>query len=353
MFPKELQPVGLIQDPETGDQFLLYATEHGVKVELRYEGEDLWLNQDEIATLFGVERSVVTKHIGNIYAEEELEATATRARIARVRPEGGRRVKRQIEQYNLDVIIAVGYRVGSKQGTLFRRWATDKLVRFATKGFVVDVERLKNPAEHDHFAELRRIIQDIRASEANVYAELRRILALCKDYDPRSRQSQLFYANFQNKLHFAITSQTAAELVVSRANAQQENMGLTNWPADEVRQQDTLIAKCYLGRTEIEELNRATSMLLDYFDDQTQRQRLVSMDDAAAKLDDWLEFNQRPVLLGFGKVTAKKAEEHARAQYRVFDAQRRATRKVEANLNLVRVLDQQTRSIAKPKRKKE
>jgi hypothetical protein len=351
MSPKELQPVRLIQDQETGDHFLMYATERGVKVELRYEGDDIWLSQDEIAAVFGVERSVVTKHIGNIYDEDELEAAATSAKIARVRTEGGRQVRRQIEQYNLDVIIAVGYRVGSKQGALFRRWATDKLVRFATRGFVVDVERLKNPAEHDRFTELRRLIQDIRAAEANVYAELRRILALCKDYEPKSRQSQLFFANFQNKLHFAVTSHTAAELVVARADAQQPNMGLTNWPGDEIRQQDAVVAKCYLGQAEIDELNRATNMLLDYFDDQVQRQRLVSMDEAAAKLDDWLRFNQRPVLRDFGKVTAKKAEDHAR--YKIFDGQRRAARKVEADRNLVRALDQQTKAIGKPRRKKE
>jgi hypothetical protein len=196
--------------------------------------------------------------------------------------------------------------VSAQSKAPFRRWATEKLVQFATKGYVVDVERLREPDQQDRFAELRKIIQDIRASEANVYAELRRILALCQDYDPSAQACQLFFANFQNKLHYAVTSNTAAEIIRERADAHAPNMGLTNWPKADIRQEDTLVAKSYLGQAEIDALNRATNMLLDYMDDQAQRARLVTMAEAKAKLDDWLTFNDRPVLRGFGRQRTRR-----------------------------------------------
>jgi hypothetical protein len=172
------EPVHLVEDAETGDRFLVYETGKGPRLDIRYEGETLWMTQAQIAELFGVERSVVTKHIANVYAEGELEAEATSAKIAQVRQEGSRTVERQLEHYNLDAVISVGYRVSSAQATVFRRWATGVLVQFARKGFVVDAPRLKQPDNADRVAELREIIRDIRSDEANVYRELRRICEL-------------------------------------------------------------------------------------------------------------------------------------------------------------------------------
>lgn len=344
-----IEPVRLVEDEATGDRFLVFAAADGVRVELRYEGDTLWLSQAQMAELFGVTRASINIHLKNIYEDNELDQGATCKESLQVRDEGGRSVKRSIPLYNLDAIISVGYRVGSKQGTLFRRWATDKLVQLATKGWVVDAKRLRDPSAHDHFTELRKLIQDIRASEANVYAELRRILSMCQDYDPRSKVSQNFFAHFQNKLHFAVTSHTAAEIKRSRANATERNMGLTSWSGDEIRTTDVTVAKSYLGKIEIDELNRATNMLLDYFEDQTKRLRLVSQADAERRFDDWLKFNERPSLRGFGSVTAKAADEHARAEYKKFDAARRLSRKHQADENLVHALDVQVKALPKPK----
>ncbi|MGH6814702.1 MAG: RhuM family protein, partial [Hyphomicrobiaceae bacterium] len=240
------------------------------------------------------------------------------------------------------------YRVSSKQGTLFRMWATDKLVQFAIKGFVIDAERLKNPAEHDRFAELRRIIQDIRASEANVYAELRRILAMCSDYDHKSGGD--FFATFQNKLHFAVTGMTAAEILLDRADASKPNMALTNWPKDEIRKQDVTIAKNYLYEVDMSGLNRVTSMLLDYFEDQVERQRLVSTAAAENWLDKWLLANDRAILPNKGRVAAKDAKDHAHRQYAVFDERRRANRKQQADAELA-ALRTEVKKLPKPHKK--
>jgi hypothetical protein len=347
-----IEPVRLVEDEETGDRFLIYADKGGIRVELRYEGETLWLSQAQMAELFGVTRASINIHLKNIYEDNELAAEATCKESLQVREEGGRRVKRSIPLYNLDAIISVGYRVGSKQGTLFRRWATEKLVQFATKGWVIDERRLREPGRQDHFAELRKLIQDIRASEANVYAELRRILSICQDYDPNTKASQNFFAHFQNKLHYTVTSHTAAEIKRMRANASEPNMGLTNWSGEEIRQSDVTVAKNYLGQTEIEDLNRATNMLLDYFEDQTERRRLVSLADAEQKLDEWLKFNERPQLRGFGSVTAKQADDHAKAEFKKFDGTRRLERKRQADEGLVHALDAQVKVLTRPSRRK-
>jgi hypothetical protein len=243
------EPVHLVEDAETGDQFLIYGTNKGVRVELRYDGDTLWMTQAQMAELFGVDRTAVTKHLANIYDEGELEAGATCAKIAQVRKEGSRDVVRQVEHYSLDAVISVGYRVGSKQGTLFRKWATEKPVQFATKGFVVDAERLKQPDAHDRVAELRDVIRDIRSDEANVYREIRRICAMCQDYDPKSSVWVRFFAQTQAKLMWAVTSNTPSEVIMSRANAEHTNMGLRAWPQDEIRKADAEVAKELSGGT--------------------------------------------------------------------------------------------------------
>jgi hypothetical protein len=323
-------PVRLVED-ETGDRFLVYATAKGLRLDIRYEGETLWMTQAQMASLFGVERSVVTKHIANVYAEGELDAQSTSAKFAQVRDEGGRRVERHIEHYSLDMVISVGYRVSSAQATLFRRWATGILVQFARKGFVVDSARLKQAGNTDRIAELREVIRDIRSNEANLYSELRRICSLCQDYDGSSAAARTFFQRTQAKLVYAVVSQTPAEVVASRANAWAENMGLQAWPNDNIRKSDVDVSKNYLTGTEMRELNRVTTILLDIFEDQAELGRLVTMHDAQALLDRQLQSLGRAVLRGGGSISAADAKRHAEAAYEAFDEQRRLERKREAD----------------------
>lgn len=222
--------------------------------------------------------------------------------------EGGRKVTRTLENFNLDMILSVGYRVSSKQGTLFRRWATEKLVQFATKGFVVDSPRLKRAENADRIAELRDIVRDIRSDEANVYRELRRICAMCQDYDGTSEIWHNFYRNTQAKLLYAVTSHTPAELINSRANAEATNMGLTSWPHDNIRKDDVAVSKNYLGEPEIKELNRLTTILLDIFEDQLDIGKLVTMTDAKNLLDHQLTSLSRQVLRHGGNVKMSVAK---------------------------------------------
>lgn len=328
------EPVHVFEDADTGDRFLIYGTDQGVRVELRYDGDGLWMNQAQIAELFGVDRTVITKHIANVYAEGELSPEATSAKIAQVRREGSRNVERNIEHYNLDAVISVGYRVSSTQATQFRRWATGVLVRFATKGFVVDVERLKAPDQHDRVAELRELIRDIRSSEANMYAELRRMCSLCQDYDPSSEDARKFYQQLQAKLFYGVVSRTPSELLIGRADASKENMGLQSWAKSEIRQADAVVAKNYLAPPELTELNRLTTMLLDYFEDQLAIGKLTTMAQAALRVDDNLRHLHRVVLCHGGQVPHDRAERSAKAEYKKFDARRRAARIAQTDSEL-------------------
>lgn len=309
-----------------GDQLLVYGTARGIKIDIRYSGETLWMTQRQLCELFGVSVSTISRHIANIIDEGELSAGATVAKIAIVRNEGERRVAREIDHYNLDMIISVGYRVSSKQATLFRIWATERLKELLLKGWSIDAERLKNPDDRDHFKELKEVIRDIRASEANVYREVRGICALCQDYDPQSEDWRRFYARMQNSLLWAVCQMTGPEIVRSRANAQSENMGLTNWPNDNIRKADVTIANNYLAEPEIRAKNRLTVMLLDYFEDQVDQRRLVTMTEAEAKLAEFIKFNERPVLTHLGSVKREAADAHAEQQYGLFKERLRAIR---------------------------
>jgi hypothetical protein len=351
MSPRKDEPVRLSEDVETGDRFLIYGTDRGIKVELRYEGETLWATQDQMAEMFGVDRTSITKHLKNIYQEGELDPAATCEEISQVREEGDRKVTRKRPIYNLNAIISVGYRVSSRQGTMFRIWATDTLVQFATKGFVVDVERLKNPEEHDRVRELREIIRDIRSDEANVYREVRRIGAMCQDYEEKSGAWRDFYARMQAKLIWAVTSHTPAMILVERADAAAENMGLRTWPKDAIRQQDALVAKNYLAEPEIRELNRVTTILLDIFEDQLDIGKLKTMAEVEQTLDRQLKSLNRPVLAHGGAVKSAAAERHAKEQYRDFDEKRRALRHAEADTQLAELLKKE-KSLPKSRRKK-
>jgi hypothetical protein len=311
-------PVTLTGDIETGDKFLIYATANGVNVELHYEGETLWMTQSQIAELFGRDVSVVSRHISNILTEGELDE---RGNLQKMQIASS---TKPVTLYSLDMVISVGYRVASKQATIFRKWATNKLVQFATKGFVVDVDKLKDPENHDHFTELREIIRDIRATEANVYKEVRSICALCQDYQSISDQEKnRFFASIQNKLHHAVTGMTGAEIRKQRANHTQPNMGLTSWSGDHPTQKDIMTAKNFLGELEIKDLNRFTGMLLDYFEQETDLQRLVMMGDAEAKLDKFIRNNERPLLRGLGSVSKANADKHVKAHYTRYKEEQR------------------------------
>lgn len=338
------EPVHLVEDATTGDRLLIYGTDKGIRIELRYDGDTLWMTQAQIAELFGRDVSSISRHINNIIEEGELieEASLQKAQISIGRPAA---------LYSLDMIISVGYRVSSAQATLFRRWATDKLVQFATKGFVIDVDQLKEPAARDRVTELKEIIRDIRSDEANVYRELRSICAMCSDYDMKSPAWHAFYAHTQAKFMWAVTNNTPSEMIVSRANANHENMGLRTWRGDHVTQADVDIAKNYLVDTEIKELNRLTVILLDIFEDQLDLGKINTMAEVEALLDNQLRSLSRHVLRGGGSVKTIQAKAHALEQYRSFNEKRKAIRHAEADAALA-LLKAQEKLLPKTSRRK-
>ncbi len=344
------EPVHLVEDLETGDRFLVYGTEKGLRLDIRYEGDTLWMTQAQIGQLFGVDRSVVTKHISNVYAEGELEPEATSAKIAQVRQEGLRRIERQIEHYNLDVMISVGYRVSSAQATMFRRWATSILVQFARKGFVVDSLRLKQPEQVDRVVQLREIIRDIRSDEANVYRELLQICSMCQDYDGASDTAREFYRTTQAKLVYAVTSHTPAEIVAERADSTAENMGLQSWPHDNIRKCDVGVSKNYLAESEIKELNRLTAILLDIFEDQLDLGKLVTMKDAQDLLDRQLAQLGRSLLQAGGSIKMAEAKQLAEEEYEEFDQQRKLKRRQEAD-DRIAALAQEAKALRRTPRR--
>ena len=347
----ETEPVILREDEKTGDRFLVYSTDRGLRLDIRYEGDSLWMTQAQIADLFGVARQGVNSHLNNIYEEDELDREATCKEIMQVRDEGRREVNRRTLIHNLDAIIAVGYRVSTKQGTLFRRWATEKLVQFATKGFVIDSTRLKQPENADRLAELREIIRDIRSDEANVYRELRSICAMCQDYDGESDAWRDFYLKTQAKIVYAVTSHTPAEILQSRADANHPNMGLTTWPRDNIRKSDVIVSKNYFGASEVKELIRLTTILLDIFEDQADLGRLVMMDDARRILDQQLQSLGRVLLAHGGSVSATDAKRRAEKQYEIYSADRKAERLVEAD-KAIAALREQDKALPKAGRTK-
>ena len=297
------------------NEILLYTTPNGkVKVEIYLQNETIWLTQQKIADLFGVDRSVVTKHLINIYKEAELSKEATCAKIAQVQTEGSREVTRPIEFYNLDAIISVGYRVNRSQATAFRIWATERLKEYIIKGFTMDDERLKNPNNifgKDYFEEQLARIRDIRSSERRFYQKITDIYSSCSaDYSKDTDTTKTFYATVQNKLHWAITGQTAAELISSRVDSAKENMGLTTWknaPVGKIRKTDVGIAKNYLNEKELNGLNRIVSMYLDFAELQASRGVVMYMKDWVKKLDAFLQFNETAILKDAGRVTHEVA----------------------------------------------
>lgn len=319
-----LEPVHLQEDETTGDRFLIYGEDAGIQVEVNYEGDQLWMTQAQIADLYGRDVSNISRHIASIIEEGELEESNLRkAQIATS--------TKPVTLYSLDMVISVGYRVASKQATMFRRWATDKLVQFATKGFVVDAPRLKNPDYRDRIQELKEIIRDIRSDEANVYRELRSICAMCQDYDGQSLEWRDFYKNTQAKLIYAVCSNTPAEILCLRADAKQENMGLQTWPNENIRKDDVTTSKNYLGHLEVRELNRLTTILLDIFEDQMDIGRLKLMREASELLDTQLQSLGRSVLRSGGRVSMNDAKIHAEREYSKYKATQKKLRHEQAD----------------------
>ncbi len=302
-------------------QFLIYQTEDGrLKIDVRFEGETVWLTQKGMAELFQKDVRTINEHITNIFEDGELQSDAV-IRKFRITATDGKNYETQ--HYNLDVIISVGYRVRSLRGTQFRIWATQQLREFIVKGFVLDDERLKNPDQpFDYFEELLRRIQDIRTSERRFYQKITDIYATSVDYDPTTEESITFFKTVQNKLHWAVTGMTAAELIHSRADSSKACMGLTTWRGAKVRKQDVGIAKNYLGEEELLALNNLVEQYLLFAERQARFRSPMHMTDWIARLDAFLTLNDGNILTHAGKISHELALAHAEQEYGKFHQQR-------------------------------
>lgn len=302
-------------------EFLVFTSQAGEKgIEVRVADETVWLTQKLIAALFDVDVRTVSEHLQNIFATKELTQDATLRNFRTVQTEGSREVARNVGFYNLDAIIAIGFRVNSVRATQFRQWAIGVLRDFAVRGYVLDKERLKNGAifEQSYFDNLVAEIREIRASERRFYQKITDIYATAMDYSAEAETTQTFFATVQNKLHFAIHGQTAAELIAGRADSTKEKMGLTSWrnaPKGKILKPDVIVAKNYLSEEEIRALDRFVSMYLDYAEDQAERGFPMTMADWAKKLDAFLQFNQRDLLEHPGKVSAEIAKAFAESEF--------------------------------------
>ena len=340
------------KDAPQHSDIIFYNTPTGdVKIEVIFNDETFWLTQKRMAELFGVESHTITYHLKEIYKTGELEETATARKIRVVQKEGNREVSRDLDFYNLDAIIAVGYRVNSYQATQFRIWATKTLREFIIKGFVLDDERLKQGKRFgkDYFDELLERIREIRASERRFYLKITDIYEQCSiDYNKEAEITQKFFKTVQNKLHWAITGKTAAELIADRANASQPNMGLTTWknaPKGKVLKTDIGTAKNYLQEKEIKELERIVTMYLDFAELQAERQIPMKMADWVTRLDAFLQFNEYNILTDAGKVSHDVAMKLAEKEYSKF--------RVIQDRNFESDFDKEVKKITnKPKKKK-
>ena len=308
-------------------QILIYQ-DAGLNLQVRLDGQTVWLTQQQMADLFQTSTQNITLHIGSIYEEGELSLEATCKDYLQVRQEGERQVQRSLKHYNLEVILAVGYRVRSLRGTQFRQWATARLSELLVKGFTLDDERITagRTLGQDYFDELLARIRDIRSSERLFYQKITDIYATSIDYDRDAELTEVFFKTVQNKLHWAAHGHTAAEVVRERADAAQSHMGLTSWknsPHGAVRKADVSIAKNYLSKEELESLNLIVSAYLDFAELQARGHNPMHMRDWIAKLDSFLRLSDREILLGAGKISHALAEEHAHAQFAIFEEQRR------------------------------
>ncbi len=332
MTSKDLVPPADSQTP-----FLLYGDENdGVRIRVLMREETIWLTQAQMAELFDVQRPAIFKHLKNIYETGELHRPATVSNLEIVQNEGGRDVKRTLELYNLDAIIAVGYRVNSKRATQFRIWATQVLKEYIKKGFVVDDERMKQGERafgEDYFKELLERVRSIRASERRIYQQITDIFAECsEDYDPHSEITQNFYAMIQNKFHYAITGHTAAEIIHGKADRSKPYMGLLTWknaPKGRILASDVTVAKNYLAENEIKRLERTISGFFDYIENVIENRVRLTMQDMSASVDKFLSFNEYKILAGKGCISKPRADEKALAEYKEFNK----TQKIESDFD--------------------
>lgn len=312
-------------------QIIIYQNENGeVKLDVRFDGDTVWLTQKMMGELFDVNTKTISEHLGNIYREGELVENSTIRKFQTVQTEGTRQVSREITFYNLDAIISIGYRVNSTRATRFRIWATNTLREYIVKGFVLDDDRLKNPDQpFDYFEELTQKIQDIRTSEKRFYRKITDIYALSVDYDPTDENSITFFKTVQNKIHWAITGNTAAEIIAKRANSKKPNMGLTNWRGTLPRKEDVIIAKNYLDEKELSALNNLVEQYLIFAEGQAMRRIPMKMKDWINKLHGFLELNDRNILTNAGKISHQLAIEHAENEYDQFHKNRLSQQALE------------------------
>ena len=336
-------------------EFLIFQSDDGhTQLNVTLDGETLWLSQKQLAELFGRAKASISEHIKHIYEDGELSPEATVRLFRTVQSEGDRSVERDVEHYNLDMALAVGYRVRSARGTQFRRWATERLGEYLLKGFTMDDERLKNPtvagnAKPDYFAQMLERVRDIRASERRMYLRVREIFTLAADYEPSLPETTAFFRVIQNKLHFAVTGQTAAELITARVDATQPNMGLSSWKGQWLNKADVAVAKNYLHEAEVTELNRIVTMWLDFAEDQALRRKQVFLAHWNERLDAFLAFNERNVLDNAGAVSHKAALAKAHVEYEKFAEQRRAQLENAADDSSIEALVQATKLLDNPK----
>ena len=335
----------LTQSP--AGEFLMFISGDGkVRIECRFENDTLWLSQAMICDLYGKAKSTISGHIKNIFEDAELDENSV-VRFYRTTAVDGKTYN--VQFFSLPLILAIGYRVRSIRGTQFRQWATQTLQEYLVKGFVMDDERLKNPpvgssSVPDYFDEMLERIRDIRASERRVYLRVREIFALAADYQPSLKETTLFFQTIQNKLHFACTGHTAAELINQRADASKPHMGLTSYKSEEVRKSDVTVAKNYLNPEEIGELNRVVNMWLDFAEDQARRRKQVFLHDWQIKLDQFLQFNDREVLKDADSVSKKAADEKAQAEYVQFAEQQRRLKEAEGEKDIAGLVKWETKA---------
>jgi hypothetical protein len=332
-------------------EILIYQSESGdTKIDVYFEAGTVWLPQASIARLYQTTPQNITMHTRNIYSDGELSELATCKQSLQVQIEGNRSVKRNVKYYNLDLILAIGYRVRSHIGMQFRNWASSILSEYLKKGFALNDARLKKPKPFgvDYFDELLERIRDIRSSEKRFYMKIRDIYALSIDYDPQQEITRDFFATVQNKLHYAIHGMTAAELIVNRADSKKETMGLTTYEGAVVRQSDVTIAKNYLSQEELTDLNRIVTMFLDHAEDMARQQTPMYMQDWVSSLNDFLTFRRRNILQGKGKVSNPEMERFAIAEYAKYNMRRLKAPVQSASENTEEIDD--LRNVAKPQK---
>lgn len=319
---------------EDKKELIIYETPNGkLDIQLDLENETIWLDREKIAQLYNIHRSGVSRHIQNIFEDGEVDEKSNVQKMHIANSD------KPVEYFSLDIILAVGYRTNSAIAIKFRRWATQTLKEYIIKGFVLNTERLKNPGGWDYFDELLEKIREIRASEKRFYQKVRDLFALSVDYKDDLKASNDFFAEVQNKLLNAVTGNTAAEIIVNRADSSKPNMNLTNWSGSRVRKQDVIIAKNYLKQDEIKELDRLVTMFLDYAENQAQRRRQLSMSDWKEKVDGFLNFNDYEILKGKGVISRKQANEIVKKRYLEFDEARKKQEALEADAEDLKELE--------------